>query len=1146
MKYLIQASLQQPLTVAAGVIVLVLAGILSLTGVPIQMTPEVDSVVASVTTSWENAAPEEIEVDVIETQEAQLGDLTNLVSMTSISQTGQGQIRLEFKTGTDIDAAVAEIVQKLDEVPAYPDGVSEPVVEDIDPDSADYIAWVGLSSTDPEFDTTTLFDFMNRRLRPRFERIEGVSEVGILGAREAELHVLVDPVALAQRGLRYSQLVEAIQLNNANFSGGRLEEGKSDLRIRATGRFSHAAAVEDLPIWRGDGPTVYVRDVAEVREAYKEITEWVRARGHAMPFFNYKLESGANLLETMDAIQAEVRHLNQPDGLLQQHAAKLGLDGELELVQTYDATTYVRDAIDLVRGNIVIGGILAILTLLLFLRSLRTIGVIGIAIPISIFGAVVVLMALGRSINIISLAGMAFAVGMVVDNAIVVIENIFRHLEKGKRSMQAALDGAAEVGGAVLASTATTLVVFVPIILIQDSAGQLFRDIALAIMASVSLSLLVSLTVIPTASAAFFRRHRQREPEAKSEPANIPTAAGWWSGLNRRLRAFGRAPQWIADLVGFLIGTWPRRVAVIGSFLAVTAVGTWILIPPMDYVPRGNRNIVFGMLFPPPGYSTEQLSEIGARIEERVRPAWERSDDKFVIESVVRGESEKPDEDRRVPLPMAPGSEETVLPPSIDHYFIGSWDGQIFHLAISEDKKRVVDALPLMNFAASGAATPDVFAFSFQFPLFQTGGSTGSAIKIDLSGDDLEQVSSGAGALLMELISEYGPQSVNPEPANFLLPTPELRIEPIDERLRELGLTRSDVGFAVQANGDGLRLRNEYQMGGQLKDLKIISPASFGADPIQALLATPIATPDGSLVDLRSVAKVTRSRAPEQIKHVDRLRAVTLQLTPPTGLPLEEAIAFVNGAIEKLRRDGAIAPTVEVNLAGSAGKLAEIRRALLGDGSFAGLFTSSLFLALFVVYLVMVVLFQSWSYPLVIMASVPLATFGGFLGLATVHYWSVADRYMPVQNLDVLTILGFVILAGVVVNNAILIVHQTLNFLRDKAEAGEPRPDPLQAIKESVESRVRPIFMASLTSIGGMLPLVLMPGSGSELYRGLGAVVVGGLGVSTVFTLVLVPAILSAVFALQKDPATAARRLHERPEPEWPVAAGSLPRESST
>lgn len=360
-----------------------------------------------------------------------------------------------------------------------------------------------------------------------------------------------------------------------------------------------------------------------------------------------------------------------------------------------------------------------------------------------------------------------------------------------------------------------------------------------------------------------------------------------------------------------------------------------------------------------------------------------------------------------------------------------------------------------------------------------------------------------AGALLGKLVGVFGPYAVQPDPANFSLPSPELRFVPDDERLREAGLSRRDLGLAVQASGDGLIVPRQFEFGGELKDLKILSPASRSEDPVPALLATPLATPDGSVVSLGSVASIERVTAPDRIKRVDRQRAISLELTPPAEIPLQEALDTLDGIIAELREGGAISEDIEVRYTGSAGKLADIKEALAGDGSFVGTVSSSLFLALSIVYLLMVVLFQSFLYPVVILVSVPLATLGGFAGLAIVHAWSASDRYMPTQNLDVLTILGFVILAGVVVNNAILIVHQALHFVRRDGM------DIPRGISESVRSRVRPIAMGTLTSVGGMLPLVLMPGSGSELYRGLGAVVVGGLVVSTLFTLVLVPLLLS-------------------------------------
>ncbi|MDF1861152.1 MAG: efflux RND transporter permease subunit [Verrucomicrobiales bacterium] len=1108
---MIKYAIDQPITVAVAVLLSVFAGLLAVTRVPIRMTPEVESVVVSVVTNWESASAEEIESDIVEEQEKVLGEVTGLKAMTSTSAAGQGTVRLEFETGTEIKSALAEVLQKLDEVPGYPEGVLQPVVEGVDPESVDYISWIGLASTDPNFQSARLYDFMERRLQPRFDRLPGVSQVGIRGAVQSELHIIVDPVAMANRRITYSQLRSAIESANVDVSAGRIAEGKRDIRVRSTGRFQSPEEVEKMILTRNESGPVYLGDIATVEEAYKEPSSWARARGYQMPFFNFQLDRGANLLETMEALLKEVEALNAPGGLLEQKASELGLDGTLELIMTYDSTTYVRDAVQLVRSNLLLGSILATMTLLFFLRSFRSVGIIAIAIPVSVIASFVVLVALGRSINIISLAGLAFAVGMVVDNAIVVIENIYRHLEMGKRAPRAALDGTREVAGAVVASTLTTLAVFCPILLIQETAGQLFRDIALAIMAAVGLSMLVSITVIPAASARFLHRSDVNDSRGK-------TAVGRFLSrlLQPMIRFVEALPVWVASAVSLGTKTWPRRIAIVLIFGAVTIFGTRILLPPLDYLPTGNRNIIFGLLFPPPGYNLEQLSAMGERLEERIRPSWEVTENKFGIEKVIEEKNGWPTEphDERNPVPHSRGGPpgSTVMPPPLDHYFLVSFEGRMFHGAISRDKKKAVDAVHLLNYATSGVAAPDTIAFAFQMPLFRVGGTTGSAIKIDLTGDKLDEVSGAAGALFGALMGQFGPGTLKPEPPNFSLPLAELRIVPQDKRLRQMGMTRADLGLAVQANGDGILLFRDYEQNGELKDMKILSRYSRGDSAMENLLEAPVATPQGAVVDFGSIATLQRVRGPDEIRHVDRLRAVTIELTPPAGMPLENAIEQVEETVNGLRAGGAIPSSVSMNLSGSAGKLNEIKTVLLGDGSLLGTVSSTLFLAFFVIYLLLVILFQSWTYPLVIMISVPLATFGGFIGLALVHQWSVIDPYSPVQNLDMLSILGFVILAGVVVNNAILIVHQTLNFLRD-----DPDLDPQSAIHQSVQSRVRPILMSTLTSVGGMLPLVILPGAGSELYRGLGAVVVGGLVVSTVFTLFLVPTVLSAMFAFRHE-----------------------------
>lgn len=1080
---LVKASVAQPITVAVAVLLALLAGLLSLSRVPVQMTPEVESVVISITTTWEGASAQEIETDVVEAQEERLGNLRGLRQMSSNSSAGQGVIKLEFQTGTDLVAARTEVDLKLAEVPGYPEGVNKPVVIDADPESVDYISWVGMASTDLDFDPTLMKDFVTRRIVPRLERIPGVAEVGFLGGRDRELRIVVDPAALARRGVTYTQLVQVLRDENGNWSAGKLTEGKNDVRVRAVGRFNDVEQVKRLVLQDTPGGQVLLRDVAEVEVAHKERTDWVRARGHLMPYFNFQLESGANLLETMAGIDAEMATLTAPGGLFDLEAKRLGVDGSIELVKSYDASGYVRQALALVQNNIVVGGLIATLVLLLFLRSFRAVGIVALAIPVSLIAGIAVFVSFGRTINIVSLAGMAFAVGMVVDNAIVVIENIYRHLESGKTPREAAVQGAQEVAGAVLASTLTTVVVFVPVLLIEDVAGQLFRDIALALVAAVAVSLVVSLTLIPSASSLALRRKEGRAPS--DEPG-------------------GLAAQ-IASVVGWISRGAVRRTMVVLLFLVVTVLGIRMLAPPLDYLPAGNRNIAFGILFPPPAYSLDELSEMGGRIEDRMRPFWEAAGPKFGVEERIDSEVRDGRDERHEITDRETG--EVVVPPPIDDYFLVGLAGQMFHGAISADPDRARDAKALLNWAVSPDIAPDTFAFALQFPIFQEAGGTGAAVSVDLTGSSLDTIVPAAGALFGTL---FGPFEVQPDPGNFNLPSPELRFTPKDERLRDAGLSRRDLGLAVQAGGDGILVPRQFEIGGELKDLKILSPSSLSELPIPGLLDMPLAAPAGGQVNLGTVADIDRTVAPGVIKRVDRQRAVSLQLTPPDGMPLESALAQLDETVAELRAAGAISPDVEVRYAGSAGKLEEIKRALVGDGSITGLLTSSLFLALFIVYLLMVVLFQSFLMPLVIMVSVPLATLGGFMGLALLHWWTLQSRYTPVQNLDVLTILGFVILAGVVVNNAILIVHQALRARREEGLGVD------QSIELAVATRVRPIAMGALTSVGGMLPLVLSPGSGSELYRGLGAVIVGGLVVSTVFTLVLVPLLLSFAMRLKR------------------------------
>lgn len=1118
---MIRTAIEQPITVAVGVILVLMAGLISLARIPIQLTPNVDDTIISITTMWEGASPDEIEKEIIDKQEERLQSLTNLRTMSSSSLQGQGQITLEFAVGTRKEAALQEVSDKLRQVPAYPVNVDEPVVEASDPRNRDYIAWIMLESDDPGLDIRSLQDFAANRIKPALERVPGMSEVNVLGGREREVQIRFDALRLAQFGITPRQFVNALQNSNRNVSAGELRDGKLDVRLRTIGQFEDVVQVEQTVIAHTPRGVVLVKDVAEVVETFKRPNRTVRARGEEVIAINAQREVGSNVMEVMDGLKREINRMNQPGGLLDTHAQALGLaEGTtIRLRQVFDQTIYIDDALALVQSSIWIGGTLAMLVLLIFLRSLRTVGIVALAIPISVIGSVVVMVILGRSVNVVSLAGMAFAVGMVVDNAIVVLENIFRHLEMGKKPMAAAFAGTREVGGAILASTLTTIAVFVPILLVEEEAGQLFRDIALAICAAVGLSLLVSITVIPTAAGRLLgekviAKHRHDHPASQRARPTSRVGRVLMAPLTfmRFLGAsIGAIPRGIGAMVYALSGSFVLRLGIVALLTGASIFGSWMLLPPADYLPQGNRNLTFGMLIAPPGYNLERQSEIGSRIEATIKPYWEAAtiEDNAERAAAIAALSSVPTSRGGVPGPE-------VVPPTLDNYFFVAAPGMMFHGAIAMDDTRVVDVISLFQHATRQEVIPGVMAFAFQLPLFRLGGSTGSAVQIDFVGDDLDAVIGAAGAMFGQLAGKYGPWTVQPQPNNFNIPGPEVQVVPDLVRLSEFGMSIADLGLAVQANGDG-SIIGEYRIGGETIDLKLIANRSVDSISMHGLDDIPIASPNGSIVPLSSLARLERVTSPQQINRVGRQRAVSLQFTAPDGMPLEQAINEVNVMLADLSQQGVIPPHVGTDVAGSASKLQSVRESLLGDGTLTGTLGSSLVLAIIIVYLLMCVLFQSFLYPFVIMFSVPLATLGGFAALYGVHVWSEIDRYMPVQNLDVLTMLGFIILIGVVVNNAILIVHQSLNFMRGLGDAGAEFNGPLpprRAIAEAVRTRVRPIFMSMLTSVGAMLPLVLMPGSGSELYRGLGSVVVGGLLVSAAFTLLLVPLLLSLTLDL--------------------------------
>ena len=1032
---LVDISIKKPVTVTVGVILLVLFGLISLFRIPIQLTPNVDKPEISVETVWRGASPLEVEREIVDVQEDELKNVEGLDKLKSESLDGKAYINLLFEVGTDTDSALLKVSNNLDQVKEYPDDMEKPIIKS-GGRREKAIAWMILGAREGYTGVLSHeYDFCDEYVKPRLERISGVASSNIYGGQERELQVIVDSDAMAARHITIPELMRALDVENKNISAGDFDEGKRRYIARTVGEYESPEDVAQVIVKRINGVPITVGDIARVSLGHEDIELVVRHEGIPTIVMNAVRETGSNVLVVMKKLTEALEELN--NGILENRG--------LKLERVYDETSYIYSAIALVKQNIFIGGTLAIIVLLIFLRNVTSTLIVSLAIPISIVGTFLLMTLFGRNINVVSLAGMSFAIGMVVDNSIIVFENIFRHREMGKTRIQAAYDGTVEVWGAVLASTLTTIAVFVPILFVQEEAGQLFRDIAIAISSAVGLSLLVSMTVIPSLSSKILGRVKAPERSRRST----------WS-------VYGLASALTDAIARFIYWTCGRISARFAVVLVMTglAVGmAWFLMPKTEYLPEGNREILFGILLPPPGYNLEELQDIAQTVEADVLPLIEHDQE-------------------------SAAAKELKLPP-VKNFFYVAWGQQVFMGIVSKIQERTRELLPYI-YKVLGKI-PGMIAIVQQPSLFESGIGEGRSIEIEIKGPDLERLIDLGRQIFGQAARLIPGAQIRPIPS-LDLGNPEMRVIPNRDRLTRLEMTTQDLGKTVDALVDGA-ITSDYRLLGDEIEL-VVKGEETRLERTQDLAGLLIQTPKGERVTLGSVADIRLEEGPTQINHIGSERAITIQVIPPADVPLETAMDTVrNKIVEPLRASSSLGSLYRIDLSGTADDLTRTRKALQWN----------IILALVISYLLMSALFENFFYPLVIMFSVPLAAAGGFIGLLLVNL------FITYQALDIVTMLGFVILVGIVVNNAILIVHQALNNMRNSNMA------PREAIRESVRSRIRPIYMSSVTSVFGMMPLVLTPGAGSEFYRGLGSVVVGGLLISTIFTVFLVPALLSLV-----------------------------------
>jgi multidrug efflux pump subunit AcrB len=1007
--YLTKQSVKYGAAVAVVVGLICLFGLVSLNKLPLQLLPNVTEPQITIYNNWRSAAPQEVEEAIVQPQEDILKFNTGLSNITSNTSRGSGQVTLNYQLGYDMNQAMLDVINRLNQAPPIPLDAGEPFVASGGdsglPGAASILVYT--KPDNPAKDMIVYQDLIDEYVEPRLSRIPGVAQVNLQGRRPQVVNVTIDPYKTAAMGIQISEVSQA--LNRArDVSGGFADVGRRRYTVRFMGEESASELGNLVVSWRNEQP-VYLRELATISIDYEENNGISLRNGFPSYYITLTRRNDANTVELLDNLNLAIDELNREV-----------LDAEgLRMEVSFDASLHIRRAISMVQGNLVLGIFLATFVLWYFLRNVRATLVITMTVPISLLVAFIALEGLGLTLNVISLAGLAFAVGLIMDAAIIVQENIYRLRQSGMKLQDAIINGCGQVSGALFSSTLTTVAIFIPILFMVGIEGQLFKDLAITISIAVLVSMVSALTVLPAISAHWIRDSVQSD---------------------RHTALWDRLSHTVVKLTDSV----RARIAIIVAILGVAALSIWILVPKVDFLPKADIDAISVFFNIPPGTNVDFIEkELAREVVRRLKPYYD-------------GEAS----------------------PAIKAYNFASFGGfatQIYiYPRVSDETDQLIELLRndiLANL-------PDIQAYVSRGSMIRVGGGGGRSIDVDLQGPDLPALL-GVAREAQPLISGLW-ENTNVRSNNGLeLSEPELQFSPNDRRISTAGLDRASVANIVRTYTGG-QFVGEYFDGNKRMDMIVRTPSWHSPE---ALTSLPVATPLAGVQSLGDLIEMNRTVGPTSLRRVDGRRTVTLSVLPPPHVTLEEAIeklqAEAGPAIKEM-----LPPGSTIKYRGNADRLRQALEEV----------TRNFMLAMLILFMIMAALFKSIRDSFLVLLVMPIALAGGLAGLKILNL-------VVYQSLDLLTMIGFIILLGLVVNNAILLVDQTR-----KAElGGKARRD---AVLQAVRFRARPIFMSSLTSIFGMLPLMLVPGVGSEIYRGLATVIVGGMLVTGLLTLILLPGLL--------------------------------------
>ena len=1031
------------------VLIVCVLGILAATRIPVQMIPDLDVRAISIRTNWPGATPQDIEKEILIEQEEYLRNLPNLSRIMATAESGRAEIELEFPFGTDITEMLISVNNALSQVPSYPESVDEPRIyaNSFSSNSFMFFSVTPLPGNPRQLDMDLLLDYIEDNVKPRISRVAGISEVSIRGGSERQMQILIDPARLAQRQLSLTDVRNAIRSRNRDRSGGDVESGKRQYLVRTIGRFDDIEDLKQLILARRGDAVIQLQDVATVTLDHFEKRDATTFNGNPNIFISIRREAGSNVIDIKRQGMIELETINRdvltPAGL------------QLELIA--DDVHYVQESVKNVWQNLILGSLLAIGVMFLFLRSVRATAVGVMGIPICIIVAFLGLLISGRTINVISLAGIAFAIGMTLDNSIVVLESIELERRRGVKRLQAAIMGVRNVWPAVFASTLTTVLVFLPVAFVDEEAGQLYSDIAIAISSAIIASMLVAITVLPTAAARL---------RLEVDPANVTRM-----GKALSARHWGEsARQFTLNGVHYLLATQRRRVMCVGlTTLLSAAIIIW-MTPPAEYLPEGEEPKVFASMNAPPGYNLATMQVIAAEVQDYFLQFVDADVDDFG--------------DGKAAVPALKYINMRVSPQN---------------MRIIAEPKNAGDIEALMDaFTAKYREYPGMRAFAARGSIITSNDGGTRSINLDIAGPNLAAIYDVALAAYRRAGDVFDNPRIQSSPSSLTLAQPMVEIHPNWQRAAELGMTAEELGFTVSAFTDGSYV-DEFFFNDDKIDIYVYSDGGQSTS-LDNLGQLPIYTPSGAVLPLNAIAAIEEQVDTSSVRRVNGRRTVTLNIIPPRSVPLEKGVDIVRtDVVAYLREQGAIPADVNLSISGAADQLDATRTAL----------TSNYLVALLIIYLLLVAIFNHWGYPLLIMTSIPLGIAGGIVGLWLLN---TVGGVLPwfglsaiVQPFDMISMLGFLILMGTVVNNPILIVHRAVSNINEQGMA------VVDAVNEAVDARLRPIAMSTITTLFGLAPLVMIPGAGTELYRGVGAIVMFGIIGAALVTLTTLPALTTIV-----------------------------------